>query len=149
MMITNNNDNNDNKSNNESNSESNNDSIECPICLEVLKNDDVIYIVKCCNKVFHISCLLNWYEKNPSNNHCLMCNQYNNFSNDFLDFSHNTAIEIQLDPSLEIHNNNLDISFNSSLIINNNMCKYKFIYIVLFLIFVLIPGLYYYIYKNN
>lgn len=138
MMITNNND-------NKYNTESNNDSIECPICLEVLKNDDAIYIVKCCNKVFHISCLINWYEQNPSNTHCLMCNQYNNFSNDFLDFSHNNAIEIHLDPSLEIdnNNNNPDISFNSSLIINNNTWKYKFIFTLLCLIFVFTPGLYY------
>jgi len=59
-----------------------NDVIECPICLNDINNGEGIIIPECCNNSVHIKCIMNWYEKNNSNNVCFICQQVNKFSKD-------------------------------------------------------------------
>jgi hypothetical protein len=59
--------------------------VECPICLEEFNNNNHdIIIVDCCNKKFHIKCIVTWYSYNINNKFCLMCNQTNSFCNNLL-----------------------------------------------------------------
>jgi len=59
-----------------------NDDIECPICLNDINNNEGIIIPECCNNPVHLKCIMDWYEKNSTNNICFICQQVNQFSKD-------------------------------------------------------------------
>ena len=89
--------------------------------------------MQCCEKSVHISCLLNWHEKNLSN-HCFMCKQENSFckelTNDNSNIelssrSSNTNSIVIFDDSSSINdseiNNNINNNINNINNINNNI----------------------------
>ena len=103
------------------------DRIECPICFELMNHNDDIIIVECCNKIFHIACLVQWYTINKKNKVCLMCNQPNNFCNDFIyypkpiiNFDTDIHIDINTERNIDI-NTERNINRNTyPIIISNN-----------------------------
>jgi len=100
--------------NNKTNQNTRNNIIECPICLEELynNNDDAgIIIVDCCNKKFHIKCIVTWYSHNINNNFCLMCNQPNSFCDNLL-----SDISYITDNYDNIDYNNIDISDHTEIV---------------------------------
>ena len=60
------------------------ESLECPICLSNIVENDPYYIMTCCNNKFHLQCLLNWYSRHSKQTTCFMCNQTNNFCNNLI-----------------------------------------------------------------
>ena len=65
-------------------SELSNNIIECPICLEIIEDNDNFIIMECCNKNFHTKCLTKWYTCNSKLMVCVMCNQTNSFCNNII-----------------------------------------------------------------
>lgn len=60
------------------------DKLECPICFEIIEDNDGILIMECCNKKIHLKCLINWYTNHSNNLICIMCNQNNSFCNNLI-----------------------------------------------------------------
>ena len=122
--------------------------LECPICLEEFDNNNYI-IVDCCNKTFHISCIVEWYTKNPNNNHCFVCNRYNSFCKEFI--YHNDSSNISLasrdtssNHNFELNNIIIDNQNDINIIVNNNYVRtFCIIIIVLFVIISIIIYIYY------
>ena len=77
------------------NTNSNSINTECPICFDVMSDNDPILILDCCFKKVHLSCIIEWYSKRPDNKICFMCNQANNFCKDLIyDTSYSNVIDI-------------------------------------------------------
>ena len=123
---------------------------ECPICLNIIDQQDSFIIMTCCNYRIHIQCLINWYSRNSKSNACIMCNQNTIIHESLLgidDISSSNDVEMN-DPEtiISIRNmNNLPISF-----LNNNIIyHYKISGCILFYIFSIIAFILIIILKNN
>ena len=65
---------------------------ECPICFEILYNNNDIINLNCCKKNIHISCMKNWYKSNRNRRSCFICNQENIICNHLITFYNNEDI---------------------------------------------------------
>ena len=108
-----------------------NNYLECPICLETINNIDPTLILECCNNKVHLLCLEVWYSNHAKQPTCILCNQFNSFSAEYI-------IPINSDIS-----NNDNISFSSTTttitIYNNKRIKVITFITIVLILFIIIP----------
>ena len=112
------------------------DKLECPICFEIIEDNDGILIMECCNKKIHLKCLVNWYSNHPNNLVCIMCNQNNIFCNNLM--YNETIIQISESNNSPVRLNNTQIDMPHWL--HNTPIHYIFVPIIVlsFLLLIII-----------
>ena len=108
--------------------------IECPVCLYNIEECEGILIMECCKKMIHLTCIIDWYTKNPQNTICFMCNQSNKFCKDLyynIQQGTNNNTNIEMNPNDNQDDNPND---NSEIFNNSNNYIYKTCILKLFII---------------
>jgi len=111
------------------------DELECPICFDAFENNDESIMVDCCNKTFHISCLVKWYSLHSDQQTCFFCNQINTLYTDLI-FSH--TIDITPESSFNILVYNANIPVNN--IETNIMTRIKNCVTIILIIIIILFG---------
>ena len=93
--------------------------MECPICCEIINDNDTL-LLSCCNKYVHKYCIDNWVLLNKNKNKeihlCVFCKKNNNYINDLL---------INITESEDQDNNNSSNDTFINPLINNNNYRYN------------------------
>ena len=104
---------------------------ECPICFNILQENNAYLLLTCCNKNVHIKCLDEWYNNNGKENMlCFLCTK------ECRDLE-SIIIKSSIIKNPLIEQNNITINAN-------NNCNYKFFFcgfillLICILIFILI-----------
>lgn len=108
--------------------------LECPICLEIINENDPTLILECCKNKVHLICLEDWYSKHARRPSCILCNQYNSFCAEYIipidnDISHNQLL-------VPVPNYN---SLSRSTITNEQRIKVVVFIAIIFIIGLILP----------
>jgi len=108
--------------NNTGSSYDSNPDLDCPICLDLLTDSEIIRM-DCCGKKIHLKCINEWYTKNRDmqmRSLCIMCRVESELMNDI----YNTL-------QMELDTNSEEDSSHTSTDDNNDKCTCKKIIIIM------------------